>query len=37
MNEHLTHSELIVVLLIACYGGVIGAAMAVAYALCRTA
>ena len=37
MHEHLTHAEFVIVLLLACYGGVIGAAMAIAYALCRTA
>ena len=36
MQEHLTRAELIVVLLLASYGGVIGAMMAVAYALARS-
>lgn len=37
MHIHLTDSELVVALLLACYGGVIGAALAIAYALARTA
>ena len=36
MQGHLTHSELVVALLLACYGGVLGALAAIAYALCRT-
>ena len=34
--HHLSEVEFLMVLLVACYGGVIGAVMAIAYALCRT-
>jgi hypothetical protein len=37
MQTNLTRSELIIALLIACYGGLIGAAMALLYAFARSA
>lgn len=37
MPTHLTHSELVFALLIACYGGLIGAMMVVLYAVARSA
>ena len=37
MHTRLSELEFVMVLVVACYGGVIGAAMAIAYALCRAA
>ncbi len=36
MHEHLTRAEVLIVLLIACYGGLMGAALVIAYALARS-